>query len=152
MGGDLSGELLRPCTPGTARGLCPASTTIQDGGCCSMAWCLLAAVCLCSSAASCAVAVATRCWCLDQQEGTFYHCLWLRRSLCPSAAYHMEASLLPILGQRPLGHPPKSHQCIASCSGHVGAGPGERVNVQQYTSTARPLALDTSSQRPSLCF
>lgn len=48
MGGDLSGELLLPGMPGTSRGLCPAPTAVQGGGCCSVAWCLLAAACLLS--------------------------------------------------------------------------------------------------------
>lgn len=95
---------------------------------CSVAWCLLAA------AASCAVSVATRCWCLDQREGTFCHRFWLCRSPCPSAASSMEAYLLPLLGQCPC----KSHLRGARFLDHRTEGPGKRVSVQRYASTARP--------------
>lgn len=95
---------------------------------CSVAWCLLAA------AASCAVSVATRCRCLDQREGTFCHRLWLCRSPCPSAASPMEAYLLPLPGQRPC----KSHLRGARFLDRRAAGPGKKVSVQQYASTARP--------------
>lgn len=107
---------------------------------CSVAWCLLAA------AASCAVSVATRCWCLDQQEGTFCH---------RSAGPHV-----PLLhpSWKPISFPsrasvPASLPYVEPGSWTTGLrGQGRGSACSGTLAQLDRLVPSASGQRPWLCF